>query len=197
MSVHGPAGDPWPPVRASATDGMLLMAKIGRELRQHQKRRPPARVPAFYVILARVMGQHDGELEAHAYGADSTPEEVAALRRQVSLLEPGIVLYREAPVMSEFQIDVYMDRLTELIREHGQIVMIIDLAAGGRADAPARARIKARISDLRGKFRHVAVVGDNRLGLISARLIGVALGVEMSTHRRLAEAREAARRARG
>ena len=89
------------------------------------------------------------ELEARAYGPDSTPEEVEALRAQVTLHSSGdAVLWREIPVMSEFSIDVCSDRLEELCAAHGCRFLLVDSRAGARPDAVVRKRLLARSKQL-------------------------------------------------
>ena len=51
------------------------------------------------------------QLEAKAYGPESSPAEVAAIQSRLYLLRPGVVMYREAPVPSPFQIGVFAEKL--------------------------------------------------------------------------------------
>jgi len=47
------------------------------------------------------------KLEARAYGPDSTGEEVQAIRDRVYKYRDGIVMYREVPIQSLFQLDLF------------------------------------------------------------------------------------------
>jgi hypothetical protein len=55
-------------------------------------------------------------IEARPYGPRLTAAERETLRSQVSLLDDGIVSWREAPVTTTYQIDAYAERLAELVQ---------------------------------------------------------------------------------
>ena len=67
------------------------------------------------------------QLEAKAYGPESSPAEVAAIQSRLYLLRPGVVMYREAPVPSPFQIGVFAEKLRGLTAGLDGYVMIMDL----------------------------------------------------------------------
>lgn len=81
------------------------------------------------------------ELEKRAYGPDSTPAEVAAIEARISLLEPGLVSYREAPVMSIFQFAIFERRLRE-VGDRGGYRLLVDLTGSDPPNAELRARLR-------------------------------------------------------
>ena len=85
------------------------------------------------------------ELEARAYGPDSTPEEVAAIRSRLTVVDGKVLLWRELPVMSAFVVDICFDQVEAMCRAHGCRVLIVDSSVGSRPDAESRKRIFERV----------------------------------------------------
>src|SRR5690606_7799705 len=67
------------------------------------------------------------QLEAKAYGPDSTPAEIEAIGARLSLLRPDVVIYREVPVPSAFQIGVFGERLRQVTAGLDSYGLIMDL----------------------------------------------------------------------
>lgn len=80
-------------------------------------------------------------LEKRPYGPESTPEELRLIEERISLLEPDLVLYREVPVMSTFQFEVFERRLRELGDRKGYR-LLVDLSESDPPPAALRARIR-------------------------------------------------------
>ena len=134
------------------------------------------------------------ELEARAYGPQSSPEELEAIRRRVSL-HGDAVLYQELPVTTVFTIDLCYDRVEELVDAHGCRALIVDVRDSSRPSAVVRKRITARVEALHGRVRHVAVVmKPNPLMMVATRFVQAAMSIPLSFHNTMAEAEEALRR---
>lgn len=96
------------------------------------------------------------QLEARAYGPESTPAELAALQARLTLLRPGVVMYREVPVPSPFQIAVFAERLRLLTAELDGYAMIMDLTQAKPPGKPVREALRAFFA-AQPKLRQVAV----------------------------------------
>ena len=133
-------------------------------------------------------------IEAKAYGPDSTPEEVKALRDLVSLHQEGVILLQEPPVVSEFQADVCYGRIEELLRAHPRSALIIDLRQTGRPSAEVREVLRRWFVRLGDRLRSVAVfTGKNFLLNIAAKFVLAGVPQPFSVHKTLEEAEEAVR----
>lgn len=129
-----------------------------------------------------VYARNMSEVEARAYGPDSSAEERAALRARVQLRGEDVVLYRELPVSSVFSINTCYDRITELV-EGGAPYLIVDIRDTERPDAPRRKVIQARVQALEGQLRHIAVVTNTNPFLrVAARFIQSTIRTPMSFH---------------
>ena len=73
----------------------------------------------------RAMGQPDRD--EHVEGA-AGPVPVGALRKRVSILEPGIVLLREAPNGTYETYSVLLERAKELGRGFDDYALVVDLS---------------------------------------------------------------------
>lgn len=130
-------------------------------------------------------------IEARPYGPDSTPEEVSALRDRITMRQ-GVMIYREAPVMSEFQLDVYFDRVEELLREHSCNQMIVDLQHTKRPNAELRQRLRSGFKQIGKRIERVAVaMGGNYLLRVSVKFVFAGLPQRWSVHKTFEEAEEA------
>lgn len=85
------------------------------------------------------------QLEAKAYGPDSTPAEIEAIGARLAMLRPDVVVYREVPVPSPFQIGVFADKIGRLTAGLDGYGLIMDLT---QAKPPGKAAREA----LRGFF---------------------------------------------
>lgn len=118
------------------------------------------------------------QLEAKPYGPDSTPTEIAAIKARISMLRPGVVIYREVPVPSAFQIGVFADELRRLTAGLAAFSMIMDLS---QARPPVRA-VREALRELfagQPKLRRVAVfTGGNFIINGVAKLLLKSSGVQ-------------------
>ena len=66
-------------------------------------------------------------LEKKVYDKDSTPEELEAIRASVYMHSEKVVYWKEAPVMSVWQVEQFGIKLLELTKDLEHFNMIIDL----------------------------------------------------------------------
>ena len=66
-------------------------------------------------------------IEAKEYGPDSSPEEIRAIQERLYLVGPGLVMYREVPHPTPFQIRLFADKLKGLTAGLGSYAMVLDL----------------------------------------------------------------------
>ena len=113
------------------------------------------------------------QLERRPYGEDSTEEQIAALRERVSLLEPGILLWREIPMHTQFTIKTFEDELNRGSREHGARLLLIDIAEASVPNAEIREALRHLVRRLlSGPFDRLAVAtGRNFFLTVSARFV--------------------------
>jgi hypothetical protein len=96
------------------------------------------------------------QLEAKPYGPDSSPAELAAIKARLSLIRPGVVMYREVPVPSPFQIRVFADHLRELTAGLDGYAMVMDLTQARPPGGAVREALRELFAAQRG-LGHVAV----------------------------------------
>jgi hypothetical protein len=66
-------------------------------------------------------------LEIKEYTKDSSQEEIEVLMRRVFLYEKDLIIYREMPLVSDFQLDIYFNKLKGMVDLRKKYYMIIDL----------------------------------------------------------------------
>jgi len=96
-------------------------------------------------------------IEAKEYGPDSSPEEIRAIQERLYLVGPGLVMYREVPHPTPFQIRLFADKLKGLTAGLGSYAMVLDLT---QARPPGK-RCREALRELfaaQGNLRRVAVV---------------------------------------
>lgn len=138
------------------------------------------------------------ELEARAYGPDSSPEEVEAIRARVVLHERGdAVLWRELPIISEFSVDVCSDKVEQLCAAHRCRFLIIDSSAGARPSPAVRRRIRERQKQLTGQIERIfVVISPNPLVKAMSRFVQAVSALNLTLHGSLEEVEEELRRVR-
>jgi hypothetical protein len=110
-------------------------------------------------------------LKPRPYGPDSTPEEIEAIRARVYVISDGIVMWDEVPVMSDFQLDLMGDKLTEITAGMKSFKMLVDITQTGIATAENRAKLRALFTH-REKLERLAVfTGKNPVVNIGARFV--------------------------
>lgn len=122
------------------------------------------------------------QLEARAYGSESSERDIEKLRAQVYEYAPGVVMYREAPVLSLFQIEVYQQKFYELADSFETFDLVIDLThTTGRPDAAMRARLKEIFLRPKNMNRIVVFTGRNFLLNMAAKFVLGGLGLKSLT----------------
>lgn len=117
-------------------------------------------------------------LEKKAYGPDSNPAEIEALRCQVWTYSPGIVMYREAPVVSLFQVSVFRQRLIEVSDNCERFDLICDLTDAARPGAEERVALKGCFSAPKNLEHVAAFAGSNLLLNMAVKFILSGLGLK-------------------
>lgn len=132
-------------------------------------------------------------LEKRGYGADSTPREVEAIQSWVYMHNDNTVMYREVPVISEFQLGVFFDKIEALVEGRPNFFMIIDLTKTGGPDAKCRTVLRDRFLRVRERMSYCAVfTGKNIFLNTVAKFVMGRLGLRsFSIHRTLEEAEQA------
>lgn len=133
--------------------------------------------------------------EARAYGPDSTPVEVQAIRDCIFMYEPGILYWRELPVQSDFHLQIFRERLTELAagtRPH----LLIDLLVATPPGAEARAALRKMFTSQPLIDRIAVFTGRNFMLNVAAKFVMTTAGLKnFAVHRTLEEALEDLRNA--
>jgi hypothetical protein len=131
------------------------------------------------------------ELEARPYGPDSTPEEIKAIEACIAVLGNGIVTYKEVPIPSTFQLDIFERQMTALGDPKGYR-LLIDLTNAQPPSAPIRERLK-RLFQSQPLTRVSVFTGKNFMLNIAAKFVlGGVLGLKNVTiHKTRDEALEA------
>lgn len=127
--------------------------------------------------------------ESRPYGPDCTAEELQALSDCVFVYEPGIIYWRELPVQSEFQLDLFDRRLTELTRDMVSYRLLIDLLTATPPNAAIRGVLR-RIFGGQHKLERAALFsGKNFIVNIASKLVATNAGLKNFTvYRTLEEA---------
>ena len=101
-------------------------------------------------------------------------------------------MYKELPVQSIFQLDLFMEKVREITAGLNSFDMLVDLTEANRPSPEIRAHLKKRFNELE-KLRHVAVfTGQNFLLNIAAKFVLSGCGIRSySVHKKLEEALEA------
>ncbi len=126
------------------------------------------------------------------YGAESTPEEIQAMRDRICVHGPGILYWRELPVQSLFHLDILEQRLNELSHDLSAYDLIVDLVEASPPGPQIRERLK-QIFAAQHKLRRTAVVtGKNFMLNVAAKFVlGGSVGLKnFSIHTTLEQALE-------
>lgn len=127
--------------------------------------------------------------EARAYGPDSTPAEVQAIRDRIFLCEPGIVYWRELPVQSDFQLQIFRERIVELAAGGPPPHLIIDLTVATPPGAEARVALRKMFSSRLPVDRIAVFTGRNFMLNVAAKFVLTTAGLRnFAVYRTLEEA---------
>jgi hypothetical protein len=129
------------------------------------------------------------KLSRRAYGPESTPDEVTAIRQQIQPFAGDVIFYRELPVQSLFHLDLFEERLREMTRRMPMFALLIDLTEAEFPSAEIRTRLKKMFLAL-PNLRAVAVfTGRNFLINTAAKYVLSGPGMKpFSVHRTQEEA---------
>jgi len=116
--------------------------------------------------------------EARAYGPDATPAEIQAIRDCIYLLEPGIFYWLELPVQSDFQLQIFDQRLDELTQGLSSYRLLIDLVTATPPNAAVRAALRRVFGNQRKLERAAAFSGRNFLLNVAAKFVLTSAGLE-------------------
>ena len=135
-------------------------------------------------------------LHMRAYGPDSTPSEVAAIRERIYMVRDDVLMFRELTHPTAFTVDVTFDRIAEVTRSLERFSMLADVTEATRPTAEVRAHLRRRFARERMRLGHVAVfTGHNFLLNISAQFVLSGHNLpSFSVHKTMEQAMEAIRR---
>lgn len=135
------------------------------------------------------------QLEARPYGPESSQEEIAAIKSRVYWYAEGIIMYREVPVLSAFQLNLFGEKLRELAsRIVDSYILIIDLTETEPPNAESRAKLRLLFAEQTKMKRAVVFTGRNFLINVAAKFVLGSVGLKSFTvHGTLTEALEATR----
>jgi hypothetical protein len=130
------------------------------------------------------------KFDRRPYGPESTPQEVQAIKECIFLCDPEIIYWRELPVQSAFQLDLFEQRLNELSKHGSGYDLVIDLVEAGPPEPEIRERLKQLFAGQK-KLRRVAVfTGKNFMLNVAAKFVlGGSIGLEnFSVHQTFEQA---------
>ena len=112
------------------------------------------------------------EIENRAYEPNSTPEEILALKDRVSFYDDEIVLYKETPVQTEFQLDICFKQIEDITSELSSFFLIIDLTEAQPPSANIRSLLRLKFMRLKDKLPYVALyTGKNFMLNLAAKFV--------------------------
>ena len=136
-------------------------------------------------------------IEARPYGPEISENEREILRAQVSLIDDDIILWREAPLTTVPQIDVYGEKLTELARQLDKVYLLIDLTDTNRPSADVLDRLRKVMSTQQNLCHAAVFTGMNFLLNVAAKFVLARIGfASFSIHKTREQALEAIHHAR-
>jgi hypothetical protein len=128
------------------------------------------------------------KLERRAYGPNSTPAEIEAIKERISLYSADIILFRELPVQSIFHLDLFEERLNELGGGMRYYDLLIDLTEAEFPGGNIRARLKRMFLGQK-KLRNIAVfTGKNFVINTAAKFVLSEPGLRFSVHTQMDQA---------
>ncbi len=132
------------------------------------------------------------QLQAKAYGPNSTQSEIDLLSNRISAIGDDIILYREVPVVSDFQIEVFSQRIESILRAGNGFYIIVDLSEIRKIPG---SKLRSKIHDMfrahRPKIIHGAFVyGQNIFLRIPAKVIAAKVFQSVTVHATIRKAEE-------
>lgn len=137
------------------------------------------------------------ELESRPYGPEISETERQALRDQVTLLDNDIIFWREAPMPTTHQLDIYAGKLYELSAELDKYYLLVDLSRAARPTPEILEHVR-NIMSKRDKLAHAAIFTEKNFMLnIAAKFLMARMGfTSYSIHTTRDEAFDAIQNAR-
>ncbi|MCP5468083.1 MAG: hypothetical protein H7A32_02305 [Deltaproteobacteria bacterium] len=127
-------------------------------------------------------------LDHKEYNEDMSEAEKARLSSQVFLYEDNILYYREAPIMTVPQLQVYQEKIRELTKDMDSFYMLIDLTKSAPPSPEARYYLTEAFSKYKG-LRHLAIFHNKNILLgVSAKFVVPTFGKNFTVHRSFAQA---------
>lgn len=84
------------------------------------------------------MEQSQTIIERKSYKEDCGKEIIKAIENRVYVYEPGVIYYKEMPVVSPFSVKIMSNKIKQLASQFENWTMILDLREAKRPDAKAR-----------------------------------------------------------
>jgi len=110
--------------------------------------------------------------EKRPYKEDASPEEIQAIKNNISIYNSNIIYYNEIPVVSPFSIEISFDQVELLAKQLDSYGLLIDVRNSKRPDAETRRVINNRFFKLCENVEHVAFcTGSNFLINTVARFV--------------------------
>lgn len=137
-------------------------------------------------------------IEARPYGPEISDSERDVLRAQVTLMDENIISWQEAPVTTPYQLEVYAEKLRELIKDLDGFYLLADLSNTIRPSPEVLDCLRSIMSGQK-KLRHAAVfTGMNPLINVAAKFVLARIGfASFSIHKTRDQALDAIKNARG
>ena len=124
-------------------------------------------------------------LEERAYDETCTPEEREILLNYVRPYRDNIILWKEAPVMSIWQVEQFGGKLNELVASMDKFSLLIDLTNSKPPNSKLREALRNVFAPLSesGKFEKAAAFTEkNFLINVAAKFVLGGSGLKFSVH---------------
>ena len=108
-----------------------------------------------------------------SYDTNSSEEEIAYLKSLVSLENENLIVYKELPIISDFQLEVMWGKVKDLASREGAYFMFLDISeAQQKITAKQRAKLKKLIRPALEHINHMAVyTGRNMFINLTAKFV--------------------------
>lgn len=123
-----------------------------------------------------------------AYGPESTPAEIDAIKKRIFLFRDRTLMLRELPIQTLFHLDLFERRLDELGSWMPHYDLLIDLTEAEFPSAVIRARLKKMFMGQKNLRRIGVFTGKNFLINAAASFVLGDLGKKFSIHKTLEQA---------
>lgn len=111
------------------------------------------------------------EIQRRAYGPESTPAEIQAIKERIYLYRGAIVMYRELPIQSLFHLDLFEQRLSALGSRMPHYNLLIDLIEAEFPSAAIRTRLRKLFGGQKNLRRIAVFTGKNFIINAAARFV--------------------------